>query len=95
MTYTREMASLVARHQLDKFGYGNISELIIDPNLASLWFDALAYYKQNNHYLSLDDITDPQPGVTYFIRLENSRLEYQWNGKWNDEPLVLPDSIYR
>lgn len=61
----------------------------------SQYFTALAYFQEQNHYFDLDEIGDPKPGVTYFIRVTGTRLQYRWiDGKWRYIQEV-EDSIYK
>lgn len=62
--------------------------------LSCWWFDALAYLKEQNHCMSLDEIADPQKGETYYLRTKTSREKYRWEGKWVHESEIM-DSWYK
>jgi len=57
--------------------------------------NAWTYFREHNHYPSLDEIPDPKPDVTYFIRTKDGRELYRYeNGSWIHMG-GIPDDVYR
>lgn len=86
MSYQTERAALIQRFIKDKWGWEETIEAILkwsSLEFNATWFDALAYYRLENHYPSLEDVPDPHVGMTVFIREESKRVQYVFEqGEW-------------
>lgn len=81
---------LIQRHRIDELNWHcTIEELEKElPRLTKefigAYYDALAYYKMNNFYESLDDVVDPKEDQLVHIRISSEKrcIQYAWRGKW-------------
>jgi hypothetical protein len=97
MSQLREMAELIQRCQHDKWGWlQDIDEILRLPHvkLCSYHSDALAYYKLQRHYNSLDEAGEHPQNTTVFIREVGRSLQYiRYGDKWEYVGDV-PDSVF-
>ena len=57
--------------------------------------NAWTFFREHNHYPSLEEIQDPQPEVTYYIRTTSGRECYRYeNGSWIHMG-GIPDDVYQ
>lgn len=97
-TFTHEMAELIQRDQEEKSGYRpELNELSRYPHvkLCAMYFDALAHFNLQRHYFNLDDVLDPEEGITVWIRSEGKREQFKRVGKEWKFVQDLSDDIYR
>lgn len=92
MSYDTEIDNLITTYLTDA-GISSISVSNMSRGLRVwTWWQALAYYKMQNHYASLDDVPDDFDGDYFVIMGEREKIEYRlYNGKWKSQKMTFED----
>ncbi|MDB5054029.1 MAG: hypothetical protein JWM44_2079 [Bacilli bacterium] len=82
MSFVRECAELIQRHLRDAVNRElTLEEIFERPYHRRVWawWEALAFYKLQDHYKRLEDAPD---GLSTITIIGKTALMYQWKGKY-------------